>query len=100
MARIEREFGKSSVYVQLAKNTEEGVPAFHVANHIPDCQFLKHPRHMLCTGRLSGEEVETVWVEIGNGGSISRDTNPGHRHEILEDIAGDWNFKKFVSMRE
>lgn len=62
------------------------------------CQDTKNPRLIVGMGMVTGEEVEPIWVELGHGGAISRDANPGHRHELLDSLCGDWNYKKMVSM--
>ncbi|EJD33816.1 hypothetical protein AURDEDRAFT_76672 [Auricularia subglabra TFB-10046 SS5] len=98
--RIENEFGDDSVEYQIASQTLFCVPKFHISNHIEDCQFQFHPGHVTGAGRVTGEEVEPPWAELGQAGAQSRDSNPGHRQEIIEDAISDWNFKKLVGMGE
>ncbi|KZV93168.1 hypothetical protein EXIGLDRAFT_584991, partial [Exidia glandulosa HHB12029] len=74
------------------------VPYIHVHGHIETCQDYFNSRLIPGMGMVTGEEVEPIWVELGHAGAITRDANPGHRHEILDDICSDWNFKKMVSL--
>ncbi|EJD34962.1 hypothetical protein AURDEDRAFT_75711, partial [Auricularia subglabra TFB-10046 SS5] len=98
-ARIRNEFGLESTESQLATRMDFCVPKFHISNHIEDCQYRFHPGHISGAGRVSGEEVEVPWPEFGLVGAISRDANPGHRHELIEAAVSDWNFKHIVSLR-
>ena len=75
------------------------VPKMHlVLGHNEDCQYRFSLSYHACCARSSGENVETVWAPAKKTGAFTREMNGGHRHETLDAIHGDWNWRKVQHM--
>jgi hypothetical protein len=73
------------------------VPSFHIRAHGPDCQQVFSLAFLLWVGRTVGEEVESGWSHMNPAAPSIKEMAPGHRHEVLDDHWGGWNFRKIVN---
>lgn len=73
------------------------VPSFHIRAHGADCQQLFSLAFMLWVGHTIGEEIETGWAHMNQVGTSVMEMGPGHRHEVLNDHWGGWNFQKIIT---
>ena len=72
----------------------------HLQNHVENCQWLYSLNYTEGVGRLDGEEVERFWAEMNQVAGSTKQMNPGHRRDTLDDIIRDWNKGKLVNMGE
>lgn len=73
------------------------VPGFHIRAHGADCQQLFSFSFLLWVARTVGEEVETGWAHMNLASPSIQEMGPGHRHEVLNDHWGGWNFQKTLT---
>ncbi|KAF8581683.1 hypothetical protein K439DRAFT_1353185, partial [Ramaria rubella] len=74
------------------------VPKMHLVGHKDDCWY-RHPlNYTHGAGRTAGELIETVWHELNQANGSAKEMNPGHRHDFLDDMYGDWNWNKMQKM--
>lgn len=97
--RIRAEFPGNADLVKIAESLIWVIPKMHIQGHCERCQYLFHLLYTAGAGRACGEGVERPWAETKLVGAISRDANPGHRHDILNDVHNFWNFVKSVGLR-
>lgn len=69
----------------------------HLQNHCESCQYLFSLYFALGVGRLDGEELERFWAEANQIARSTKQMNPGHRIDTIDDMINDWNkTKQFV----
>jgi hypothetical protein len=73
---------------------QELVPALHIHGHNEDCQFRFNLAYHKGAGRTHGENLEGTWSVSNLLGGMTKEMNPGHRHDTLNDFNGDWNWLK------
>jgi hypothetical protein len=73
------------------------VPSFHIRAHGPECQQAYSLAFLLWVGRTVGEEVESGWSHMDPAAPSIKEMSPGHRHEVLNDHWGGWNFRKILN---
>jgi hypothetical protein len=73
------------------------VPGFHIRAHGADCQQAFSFALLLWMARTVGEEVETSWAHMNLASPSIQEMGPGHRHEVLNDHWGGWNFQKIIT---
>ncbi|KAJ3558488.1 hypothetical protein NP233_g11498 [Leucocoprinus birnbaumii] len=70
------------------------VPKMHINGHKADCQiensFIYEPH----SGMTCGEGIESAWSEQNHAAAFTKEQNPGHRHDTLDDFNGYWNWMK------
>ena len=76
------------------------VPSFHIRAHGPACQQAFSLAFLLWVGRTVGEEVETGWSHMDPATPSIKEMAPGHRHKVLNDHWGGWNFRKILNFSE
>ncbi|KAJ3576610.1 hypothetical protein NP233_g319 [Leucocoprinus birnbaumii] len=79
----------------LERNRITGaVPKMHINGHKSDCQikysFIYEPH----SGMTCGEGIESAWSEQNHAAAFTKEQNPGHRHDTLDDFNGYWNWMK------
>jgi len=79
---------------------QNAVPSFHIRAHGSDCQQLFSFAFLLWAARTVGEEVETGWAHMNLASPSIQEMAPGHRHEVLNDHWGGWNFQKIITFRK
>ena len=86
-----------TAFPELAKYTdfiEFLVGKMHLQGHTYDCQFRFSHNYTEGAGRTDGEEIERFWSELIQAAGSTKQMNPGHRHDTLDDLIGDWNWVK------
>ena len=96
--RLSKNFPQQHQLLELLNRTTFAVPKLHVAGHKYDCQYRYSLNYIDGAGRMAGELIETAWAEANNIGPSTREMNPGHRHDVLNDFYGDWNWRKVQRM--
>lgn len=87
-----------SQQVPTATRLRYGVGKMHIQGHKDNCMYRFSLNYMQCCRRTPGEMVETCWVEGNQTGASTREMNAGHRHDMLDDFHGDWNWRKVQKM--
>ncbi|KIJ27639.1 hypothetical protein M422DRAFT_271180 [Sphaerobolus stellatus SS14] len=76
------------------------VPKFHLASHIENCADKFSFNWTTNVGRTSGESVETIWVDLNQLATATREMGYGHRKDTLKDAMSDHNYRKAVNEAE
>ncbi|KAJ3555595.1 hypothetical protein NP233_g12170 [Leucocoprinus birnbaumii] len=70
------------------------VPKMHINGHKAECQienlFIYEPH----SGMTCGEGIESAWSEQNHAAAFTKEQNPGHCHNILDDFNRYWNWMK------
>lgn len=82
----------------LVEWTIFAVPKLHIQGHKDDCQYQYLLNYIEGAGCTARELIETSWAEMNNVGPSTRKMNPGHCHDVLNDLYGDWNWRKVKRM--
>ncbi|KAJ7609366.1 hypothetical protein DFH06DRAFT_1346392 [Mycena polygramma] len=86
--------------VGLVKRLTGAVPKMHIRNHIAQCQTQWSTNFEEYLAFLIGELIEGSWAELNQFAGSTKETNHGHRHDILDDGCGQWNWDKVIQMGE
>ncbi|KAK1215180.1 hypothetical protein PQX77_022217 [Marasmius sp. AFHP31] len=70
------------------------VPKMHLYGHKEECRFKFALNFLAYAGRIHGEGIEPSWGETKQSGGSTRQMNPGHRHDRLNEYHNYWNWKK------
>ncbi len=62
--------------------------------HKEDCQYLYSFNFTENVGRTDGEQIERNWSKGKGNTASTREMNPGHRHDVLNDHHNSFNFDK------
>jgi hypothetical protein len=84
--------------VERLKELQELVPALHIHGHNEDCQFRHNLAYQRGAGRTHGENLGGTWGTSNNEGGMTKEMNKGHRHDILNDFNGYWNWCKMQEL--
>jgi hypothetical protein len=76
------------------------VPKMHIKNHVEACQLLWAFNYIECSGETYGEKIESSWGEGNQAAGSTKEMNDGHRHDMLDDYNGYWNWCKLHKLRE
>jgi hypothetical protein len=94
-ANMKKRFSK--YFPQAAKLLDKmrgAIPKMHVKNHVEACQLLWAFNYTEHSGETCGELVETGWSEGNQVAGSTKEMNAGHRHDILDEYHGYWNWTK------
>jgi hypothetical protein len=69
------------------------IPKLHIYGHKLLCQIWYSLNWLFGAGRTDGEGIERNWAHMGPVATSTRDMGPGHRHEVLDDHFGHWNWR-------
>lgn len=95
--RITESFPDLARYAEFVKFL---VGKMHLTGHVYDCQYGHSFNYAEGVGRTDGEEIERFWSEIIQAAGSTKQMNPGHRHDALDDLIGDWNWYKLCKLSE
>ncbi|KAK1217927.1 hypothetical protein PQX77_019402 [Marasmius sp. AFHP31] len=70
------------------------VPKMHLYEHKEECRFKFALNFLAYAGRIHGEGIEPSWGETKQSGGSTRQMNPGHCHDRLNEYHNYWNWKK------
>jgi len=79
---------------KILDNMRGAIPKLHVKNHIEACQLLWAFNYLEYSGETCGELIETGWSEGNQAAGSTKEMNDGHRHDMLDDYHGYWNWTK------
>lgn len=88
----------SSLQFTLPPTLTYVIPKFHIYAHGKSCQTRWSLNYLRWMGRTDGEGVEREWSHINPVALSTRLMGPGHRHDILDDHWGAWNWRKVVGL--
>ncbi|TFY58980.1 hypothetical protein EVJ58_g6064 [Rhodofomes roseus] len=74
------------------------IPKFHLPAHQSSCQTGYSFNFTAGVGRTDGEAVERGWAAVNPFASSTKEMGPGHRHNVLDDVFGDYNWRKVRQM--
>jgi hypothetical protein len=74
------------------------VPKMHIRNHVAQCNTQWSTNFTEYVGFLIGELIEGSWAELNQFAGSTKETNHGHRHDILDDGCGQWNWDKVIQI--
>lgn len=91
---------KTSNHLSLPPGLDviSAVGKFHLGAHIPECFALYSLNFVDGAGQQDGEIIETLWSDTNRFSGSLRAMSKAHRHEVLDDIMRDSNWKKMVNM--
>ncbi|KAK7436098.1 hypothetical protein VKT23_019300 [Stygiomarasmius scandens] len=70
------------------------VPKFHLYAHREWCKARFSFNYTPHVGRTDGEAPERGWSAINAVSRSTREMGPGSRRDVLDDMFGDWNYRK------
>lgn len=73
---------------------------FHIGGHQKSCSARFSFNYTIGAGRMSGELVETIWVEFNFYKHQTREMTEGGRRDLLNDAFNHWNWMKCIGMGE
>jgi hypothetical protein len=79
---------------KLLDNMRGAIPKMHIKNHIEACQLLWAFNYLGYSGETCGELIETGWSEGNQVAGSTKEMNDGHRHDMLDEYHGYWNWTK------
>ncbi|KAF8879143.1 hypothetical protein BD779DRAFT_1612947 [Infundibulicybe gibba] len=83
---------------QSTKNITFAVPKFHLPAHREHCQITYSLNFLPRVGRTDGEAPERGWAALNPVASSTKEMGPGSRRDTLDDILGDYNWRKITSL--
>lgn len=86
--------------VKRIKKMQFCIPVVHIRDHKESCEYLYGSFYTEGGCHFHGEQAESIWAEFNQLGGRTRQMTPGHRHDVLNDHIGDWNWQKTTSMGE
>lgn len=84
--------------VKRIKKMRFCIPVVHIRDHKETCEYLYGSFYTEGGCHFHGEQAESIWAEFNQLGGRTRQMSPGHRHDVLNDHIGDWNWQKTASM--
>ncbi|KAJ7723265.1 hypothetical protein B0H16DRAFT_1737330 [Mycena metata] len=84
--------------IPLISQLGGAVPKMHIRNHIAQCQSQWSTNFQEFLAFLIGELIEGSWAEMNQFAGSTKETNHGHRHDIIDDGCGQWNWDKVIQM--
>jgi hypothetical protein len=76
------------------------VGMFHLPAHGAECRTRYNLNYAKGAGHTDGEGQERVWAIQGLVAVQTSEMGPANRHLVLDDTAGDNNFRRFLNLSE
>lgn len=73
--------------------TVAGVGKFHLARHCVDCRYRWSFNFLPYSTMMDGEAAERIWSVTNALGNRTREMNPGHRHNAMNEFYSDQNIR-------
>ena len=102
-ARLERlpnEIRKNILQLVLNDGVDTIIPKFHLPAHKVECQSQYSLNYRFGAGRLDGEAPKRVWGHINGAADSTKEMKECHRHDTLDDIISDMNWRKTSRLGE
>ncbi|KAK7013685.1 hypothetical protein R3P38DRAFT_3322377 [Favolaschia claudopus] len=74
------------------------IPKMHILNHIERCQMQWNLNWIPYSAFTVGEMIETGWAVHNLTAGSTKEMNPGHRHDAIDETSHHWNFEKMISL--
>lgn len=74
------------------------LPVWHGTVHEIACETANSLKFQVGVGKTDGEGIERKWAAMNPMSYITKEEQPGARHDDLEDLTDLLNFKKNVEM--
>lgn len=78
--------------------TVGGVGKFHLAGHKALCAHLWSFNLLPGSAMTDGEAAERIWSAVNPLGNRTREMNPGHRHDVMNEFYSDQNVRRVHGM--
>jgi hypothetical protein len=75
------------------------IPKFHINAHMKKCHSTYSLNLRPGAGRVDGEAIEREWAKSNLAANSTKEMTSGSRHDTLDDIFGDLNWKTIVATR-
>lgn len=75
-------------------NVRTLVPKFHLPAHLAKCHRDYSFNLTRGVGRTDGEAPERGWGYSNDSATATKEMGPGSRRDTLDDLFGDWNWRK------
>lgn len=82
------------------KDTTFLVPKFHLPAHQQSCKDNYSFNYTKGVGQTDGEAPERGWAITNVFGPMTKEMGPGARHDLLDDVFGDQNWRKVARLRK
>lgn len=77
-----------------------GLPVWHGNVHDIKCEAKESLKYKPGVGKTDGEGIERVWSVFNSISYMTREEQPGARHDDIEDKADKHNFGKNIALGE
>lgn len=94
MSTIKRDYAKGMPW------TLAGVGKFHLAGHKASCRFKWSFNFLPGSAMTDGEAAERVWAVLNFLGLRTREMNPGHRHDVINQFYSYMNVNRIHGLGE
>ena len=87
----------SVIKMDYAKGTPwtlAGVGKFHLVGHKPSCRYKWSFNYLPGSAMTDGEAAERVWAVLNFLGLRTREMNPGHRHDVMNQFYSYMNVNR------
>jgi hypothetical protein len=74
------------------------VPKFHLPAHKQLCHTKFSLNLRPGAGRTDGEGIERDWSNINPAAMSTKEMGEGSRHDTIDDLFGDWNYRKVMGL--
>ena len=78
--------------------TVAGVGKFHLAGHRADCRYRWSFNFLPYSAMVDGEAPERIWSITNPLSNRTREMNPGHRHDVMNQFYSDQNIRRTHTM--
>ncbi|KAF9001427.1 hypothetical protein BDZ89DRAFT_968328, partial [Hymenopellis radicata] len=75
-----------------------GLPIWHGGAHEISCETAESLKYKVGVGKTDGEGIERVWAVFNPMSYMTREEQPGARHDDIEDKADKHNFGKNINL--
>jgi len=83
-----------------AHTIDGAVPKFHEPAHGKRCHTTFSLNYLEGVGRTDGEGIERDWSSVNGAARSTKEMGEGSRHDALDDIWGDTNYRKVIGFGE
>jgi Kyakuja-Dileera-Zisupton transposase len=95
--RMKRKYSDVYAFFEDCKYT---IPLLHIQNHQDNCTYLYSSAFTHGAAHFHGETAEHPWFYVNQFGGQGRQMSHGNRHDLYADVFNNWNWKKFINLRE